>query len=96
MSTWEALTKDWQELQKQWEAWAESLTDADLEREVGYKYLDGQTGSTPAKQVILHLVNHATLHRGQVVGMLRQVDVKPPVTDFIAYLREMKTAGANA
>ena len=31
------------------------------------------------------------LHRGQVVGMLRQLGVKPPVTDLIFYLRDLKT-----
>jgi uncharacterized damage-inducible protein DinB len=90
MSSIEAITTDWPHLQKQWEAWAESLADADLERIVIYKFLNGTAGETPASQIVLHLVNHATLHRGQVVGMLRQLGVKPPATDLIFYLREQK------
>jgi uncharacterized damage-inducible protein DinB len=88
MCTWEALNGDWQTLQQQWEAWADGLTDGDMERMVAYKYMDGTPGSTPLSQVVMHLVNHATLHRGQVMAMLRQVGVKPPATDFIFYLRE--------
>ncbi|HEY4360117.1 MAG TPA: DinB family protein [Bryobacteraceae bacterium] len=94
MCTWEALNGDWPALQKRWETYAESLTDADMERTVAYKYLDGTPGSTPLSQVILHLVNHATLHRGQVMATLRQVGVKPPGTDFISYLREQAAAQA--
>jgi uncharacterized damage-inducible protein DinB len=29
-----------------------------------------------------------------VIGMLRQLGVKPPTTDLIAYLRELKAATA--
>jgi len=90
MCTWDALTGDWQTLQKQWEAWADSLTDADMERAVAYKSMDGTPASLPLSQILMHIVNHGTLHRGQVMAMLRQVGVKPPGTDFISYLRELK------
>jgi uncharacterized damage-inducible protein DinB len=89
MSSIEGITDEWPHLQRKWEAWADSASDADLERVVSYKTLNGTPGSTPASQIVLHLVNHATLHRGQVVGMLRQLGVKPPVTDLILYLREL-------
>jgi uncharacterized damage-inducible protein DinB len=91
MSTREALTGEWQELQKRWEAWAESVTDADIDRMVVYTMRDGSPGETPASQLVLHVVNHATLHRGQVVGMLRQLGVRPPNTDFFFYLRELRS-----
>jgi uncharacterized damage-inducible protein DinB len=31
-------------------------------------------------------VNDATLHRGQVVGMIRQLGIVPPLTDLLFYL----------
>ena len=34
-----------------------------------------------------HVVNHATLHRGQIVGMIRQLGIEPPSTDLLFYLR---------
>lgn len=36
-------------------------------------------------QVILHLVNHGTYHRGQVTSMLRQLGHPAPSNDFIFY-----------
>jgi uncharacterized damage-inducible protein DinB len=91
LSSLEAITLDWPHLQTKWEVWADALADQDLERVVNYKMLNGSPGESPASHVVLHLVNHATLHRGQVVGMLRQLGVKPPVTDLIFYLRELQT-----
>jgi uncharacterized damage-inducible protein DinB len=89
MSSLEAITMDWPNLQAKWEAWADSLSDQDMRRVVSYKLLNGTPMETPASHIVLHLVNHATLHRGQVVGMLRQLGVKPPVTDLIFYLRDL-------
>jgi uncharacterized damage-inducible protein DinB len=43
-------------------------------------------------QIVTHVVNHATLHRGQIVAMLRQLGAKPPATDILWYYRELKTA----
>jgi uncharacterized damage-inducible protein DinB len=91
LSSAEAITVDWPALQSKWEAWSDSLADRDLERVVIYKMLNGTSAESPASHVVLHLVNHATLHRGQVVGMLRQLSVKPPVTDLIFYLRDLQT-----
>jgi uncharacterized damage-inducible protein DinB len=88
----EALTGEWQELQRRWEAWAEAQSDDDMDRIVAFRMLNGTHAEATATHVVLHLVNHATLHRGQVVGMLRQLGVKPPVTDLIFYLRELATA----
>lgn len=36
-------------------------------------------------QLIMHLVNHASLHRGQVTSMMRQVGAKPVNTDIFTY-----------
>jgi uncharacterized damage-inducible protein DinB len=45
--------------------------------------LDGTQYKQPIWQMLLHVFNHATYHRGQVVNMLRQLGVdKIPSTDF--------------
>ena len=36
-------------------------------------------------QPVLHLVNHVSYHRGQVVSLLRQLGHQPPSTDLIHY-----------
>ena len=86
----DTLSLHWKDMQSRWEAWGDALTDRDLDRTVQFKTLNGTPSEAPVTHVVLHLVNHATLHRGQVVGMLRQLGVKPPTTDLIAYYREIK------
>jgi uncharacterized damage-inducible protein DinB len=79
---------EWPALQAKWEEWAGALTDADTERVIEYKLLNGTPGSSLVKQIVTHLVNHATLHRGQIVGMIRQLGIQPPATDILWYYRE--------
>ncbi len=64
------------------------LSDADLLRVVDYKRFNGEPYSLPLVQLMQHVVNHATLHRGQVVGMIRQLGVAPPQTDLLFFLME--------
>lgn len=70
------------------------LTDADLEGVVSYHGADGQAFSHPLGQLVRHVVNHSTYHRGQLATQLRQLGHTPPNTDFTRYLREAKHPGA--
>jgi uncharacterized damage-inducible protein DinB len=82
----EAVFVDWPALQKQWEGWADSLADEDLERIVSFQRLKAVRVLAPASHLVNQGVNHATMHRGQVMGMLRQLGLMPPATDLILYL----------
>jgi uncharacterized damage-inducible protein DinB len=64
------------------------LTDGDLDREVTYRRMDGQAFSQGLGQLIRHVVNHSTYHRGQLAAQLRQLGHAPPSTDFVRYLRD--------
>jgi uncharacterized damage-inducible protein DinB len=58
-----------------------------LAAELPFKLLSGDPSSMPLIDQMQHVVNHATMHRGQVVGMIRQLGIEPPSTDLIFYLR---------
>ena len=47
------------------------------------------------EQIVLHLVNHGTLHRGQVMGMIRQLGIVPPGTDLMHYYMTAMQAGSR-
>jgi uncharacterized damage-inducible protein DinB len=74
---------------KRWEDWAERLSDQDLLRVVDYKDMKENDHRTPVWQIVLHVVNHGTLHRGQAMSLLRQLGAAPPPTDLIYYYREI-------
>jgi uncharacterized damage-inducible protein DinB len=67
-----------------------ALTHQDIVRMIDYQDLKGNPHRTPIWQIALHVVNHATLHRGQAMSLLRQLGVPPPPTDLIFYYREIK------
>jgi uncharacterized damage-inducible protein DinB len=84
------LETAWPKIIERWLEWANAPGDSDLERIVVYKDTRGNDHHTPLWQIVLHVVNHATLHRGQVMAMLRQLGIAPPPTDLIFYYRENK------
>jgi uncharacterized damage-inducible protein DinB len=88
----EALEVEWPKIQKKWEEWVDALKDEDMTRAIAYKDLKGNFHVSPIWQIVLHVVNHATLHRGQVMAMFRQLGQAPPPTDLIFYYREQKIA----
>jgi len=82
------VIEEWPRLQAKWEAWANVVTDSDLARQVPFKSRFVGNAGLPAWQIVVHVVNHATLHRGQIVSMLRQLGMKPPATDILFYYYE--------
>jgi uncharacterized damage-inducible protein DinB len=56
---------------------------------ITYQTFSFGPAKTPVGQIIAHLVNHGTHHRGQVVTMLRQLGATPAkAMDLIYYYRE--------
>lgn len=74
---------------KHWKEWIDIATEAALEHEFIYKNSKKDQFKQPVHEMLLHLFNHQSYHRGQLVTMLRQVDVKIiPNTDLISFLRK--------
>lgn len=62
---------------------------ADLNRVFDYRMMSGKEAASPLWQMVVHVVNHATYHRGQVTTLMRQLGATPPTsTDMIYYFRE--------
>lgn len=71
-----------------WKDWAATVTDEALQQQLTYQNFAGEQFTQPVYQVVLHVVNHATFHRGQLITMFRQVGVEKLFsTDFTMYCR---------
>ena len=81
---------EWAPLLERYVKWAEGLTPGDWDRVVSYRNVKGEAFETPVWQIVLHIVNHASYHRGQVTTLLRQIGCAPAGTDLIAYYRSLK------
>jgi len=70
--------------------WVNKATEAQLQHVFAY-FREKEQFKLQVGQMMLHLFNHNSYHRGQLVTMLRQSGVtKIPPTDFNAYLRSKK------
>jgi len=75
----------------QWEEWLKTASDMALKHVFQYQNYKGEHFKQPVYEVLQHVFNHATFHRGQLVTMLRQLGVTNiPQTDFVAWCRTKK------
>jgi uncharacterized damage-inducible protein DinB len=89
-----AMATRWSEVEICIREYMEQLTKAELDEEVGYRTFHFGPGRNPRWQMIQHVVNHGSYHRGQVVTMLRQLGVKAVSTDLITFYRERNAAAS--
>jgi uncharacterized damage-inducible protein DinB len=87
------LQRDWPALLERWKQWSTLLTEASIHEEISYKDTRGNSSSQPIWQIVMHVVNHGTHHRGQVSGFLRAMGHRPPVLDLRAYYQESASRG---
>jgi uncharacterized damage-inducible protein DinB len=83
-----SLRSAWMELERDVRAFLATRHDAGLSQVFEYRLLSGQPCATPFWQMLQHVVNHATYHRGQLTTLLRQLGAKPPESmDLITFYR---------
>ena len=67
--------------------YGERLADRELSEPVEFTFIDGGPGWMTRFEILAHVVNHATYHRGHVAAMLYEAGFAPPTTDLPVYLR---------
>jgi uncharacterized damage-inducible protein DinB len=82
------LENDWPAIHERWRIWAAELTDEAAQAPLEYRDMKGNSYRQPVWQLVLHVVNHGTHHRGQVSGFLRSMGKTPPPVDLIHYYRQ--------
>jgi len=68
---------------------AERLTDDELKETIRFEFVDGGDGAMTRQEILLHLVNHATYHRGFISDMLYQVPFMGDANDLSVFLRDV-------
>lgn len=88
------LRERWTGMERKVRAFLGSVGSDGLDQVVAYRLMSGTEGASPLWQMVAHLVNHATYHRGQVTTLLRQHGVAAPrSTDMITFFRERAAIG---
>lgn len=79
-----------QETVDQWYvAWSERMTESALEEKIAFTFVGGGDGVMTRNEILLHVVNHTSYHRGFVADMFFQVPARPPTTDLPVFLRDV-------
>jgi uncharacterized damage-inducible protein DinB len=91
-----ALRERWKAVEQHRAAWFRALHERDVAATVHYVNTEGRAFEAPLWQLVQHVVNHSTYHRGQVVTLLRPFGVKLLPTDLVLWDRENPARKARA
>lgn len=65
---------------------SDTMSETDADRTVHFTLVGGRKGHMRLTEIILHVVNHTSYHRGFVADLFCQVPARPPLTDLSVYL----------
>ena len=69
--------------------YADGIGETQADEVVRFRFVDGGEGAMTRGEMLLHVVNHKTYHRGYVAQMLYQAGRKPPTMDLPVYVRDV-------
>lgn len=82
--------------QRSIDKWYVSYSDANTEDELAEAidliFIGGGAGRMTRRDILLHVVNHTTYHRGHAADILYNLGISPPTTDLPVFLREQSGA----
>lgn len=68
--------------------WLDLIENIDnFQKIISYQNTKGAPYQSPLSDILIHVANHGTYHRGQIATLMRASGVEPLVTDFIAFCR---------
>jgi uncharacterized damage-inducible protein DinB len=74
-----------------WQDWTSNASEMMLNHVYAYQNSKREQFKQPVYETLLHVFNHSTYHRGQLVTMMRALGIKTlPQTDFSFYCRKRK------
>jgi len=68
------------------------LPEAALGEQIRFTLIGGNEGVMTRSDILFHVVNHTSYHRGFVADLFFQVPLRPPLTDLPVFLRGQEPA----
>ena len=85
--TRDSIRARWDEVEADIRAYLDSLSDEDLKETFHYTTTKGTPQENVRWEILIHVLNHGTDHRAQIMAMLNQIGVPGVEQDLIFYLR---------
>ncbi len=83
-----AVRERWTVIEDHRASWLASLREGALAETIRYTTLDKRSFENPLWQLVQHVANHSTYHRGQVITLMRILGAKAPASDMVLWDRE--------
>ena len=84
------LWKVQQETDAWYIAWSDGLTPEAIDEKVNFTYVGGGEGCLSRGEILLHIVNHTSYHRGFVGEMIFNLKIRAPAADLTVFLRDTR------
>lgn len=82
--------RDWQASLDQWYVdYTRDLPPDWRGTPIDFRFVDGGAGRMTAEEMLLHVANHGTYHRGYVADMLYEAGLTPPTMDLPVFIRDV-------
>lgn len=86
----EAIKTRWGKVESERVEFIRSLNPERLQTVISYLNTRVQIFAYPLWQMMVHVVNHSTYHRGQITTLVRQVGARPVATDLLLFFYDAK------
>ena len=83
--TLNAVKEKWVGVEREMHQFVDRQTEETLVREISYTNFTGQKFHVPLWQMLMHVPNHETHHRGELAAMLALMQVAHPEEEAIQY-----------
>jgi uncharacterized damage-inducible protein DinB len=84
------LRRAQQEVDQWYIASYDAMDDSRLNQAVTFTFVGGGEGVMTRAEILQHLVNHTSYHRGFVAQMMYDAGARPPTTDLTVFLRDVR------
>jgi uncharacterized damage-inducible protein DinB len=88
--TREAIRAKWDAHEAEVRAYINTLDESVFETTFSYKTMAGEPYTNKVIDILLHVVNHATDHRAQILAMIHGMGAPTVAQDIIYYLRAQR------
>ncbi len=84
----ETLSYKIQEMDEWYVHYADTMSEALLNEKIKFSFVDGGSGEMTRGDMLIHICNHKTFHRGHLADMFYQSGFNPPSIDLPVYMRD--------
>ena len=75
------------EINSWYKDYAANLSSKQSNETIKFTFIGGGVGAMKKHEILHHIVNHASYHRGHIEGVMYQMSIEPPTTDISVFLQ---------